>query len=118
MKKNEEKILKYLIILNLIIFGFESTVFAVDLDCSTYGSVLVDIQNVFDFAKIVVPLLVIGLSSYDFIKAITSKEAKDVKKAFNILIKRFAYAIIFFFLPILINFLLKLISIDSNTCVR
>lgn len=89
------------------------------LECSSWGDVLVDIQNLFNFLKVVIPLLIIGLSTYDFIKAVAGKDSKDVKKAFKRLLKRFIYALIFFFLPIIINFVLKeLIGVSTSVCIE
>lgn len=105
--------------LYLFIFGFENTVLAAStLNCDVWGNTLNDLNNFFNFCKIVIPLLVIGLSTYDFIKALTGKDDKDVKKAFRVLLKRFALAIVFFFLPVIINFLLNaLLGINDGVCV-
>lgn len=103
--------------LYLVLFGFRTIVFADSLECEAWGNTLKDIQNVFDFCKIVIPLLIIGLSIFDFIKAITGKDEKDLKKAFNRLMKRLALAIVFFFLPVILNFLLELIGTNSDVCI-
>ena len=118
MKKNNKNIIYIFMLLYLVLFGFKNIVFAEGLSCDSWGNLKTDLQNIFNFAKILVPLLVIGLSTYDFIKAITSKEAKDIKKAFNILLKRLLYAIIFFFLPVLLNFLLELVGTNSSVCIE
>ena len=118
MKKSEKKVLHFIMFIYLIMFGFKTIVFADGLSCDSWGVLKKDMQNVFDFAKVLIPLLVIGLSSYDFIKAVTSKEAKDIKKAFNILVKRFIYAIIFFFLPVFLNFLLEMVGTNSKVCIQ
>ena len=118
MKKNSNKILHIFMIIYLLMFGFERVVFAGGLSCDSWGELKQDIQNIFDFVKVLIPLLVIGLSSYDFIKAVTSKEAKDIKKAFTIFIKRFIYAVIFFFLPVILNFLLEIVGTNSKICVE
>lgn len=118
MKKKEKKILHYLMFIYLIMFSFNRVVFAEGLSCDSWGVLKQDFQNVFNFLKVLIPLLIIGLSSYDFIKAVTSKEAKDIKKAFSILLKRFLYAVIFFFLPVLLNFLLDLVGTNSQVCIE
>ena len=97
---------------------FNTVVMADGLSCNSWGTVLTDLQNVFNFVKIVVPLLIIGLSTYDFIKAVTSKDDKGLKKAFQILLKRLVYAIILFFLPVLINLILELVAVNSNVCIE
>ena len=116
--KNYDKKIKILLIICLTMFGFENIVFAASIKCDTFGYVLKDLQYIFDYAKFLVPLLIIGLSSYDFIKAITSKEAKGVNKALNILLRRLALAIVFFFLPVLLNVFFKMIGINADTCLK
>lgn len=118
--KSKKKYIYIIAILYLIIFGFQTIVLAdtsSGLDCTSWGDTKKDFQNVFNFCKIVVPLLVIGLSSYDFIKAITAKDDKDMKKAFQTLIKRLALAVVFFFLPMLLNLLLDLFATNSSVCI-
>lgn len=87
-----------------------------NLDCDSWGILKNDFKNIFDFIKVLIPLLIVGLSTYDFIKAISNKDDKDIKKAFNKLMKRMIFAVIFFFLPILLEFLLELII--DNVCVE
>lgn len=116
--KNNKKFIYIFMIIFLVMFGFKTIVLADGLSCNSWGTVLQDLQNVFDFVKIVVPLLIIGLSTYDFIKAVTAKDDKGLKKAFQILLKRLVYAIILFFLPVLINLLLELVAVNSNVCIE
>ena len=116
--KSNKKFIYIFMIMFLAMFGFKTIVFADGLSCNSWGTVLKDLQNVFDFVKIVVPLLIIGLSTYDFIKAVTAKDDKGLKKAFQILLKRLVYAIILFFLPVLINLLLELVAVNSNVCIE
>lgn len=52
----------------------------------------------------------------DFLKAITSQDQELLKKAIKTSVQRLIYAIIIFFLPILINFILGLVGAYS-TCV-
>lgn len=117
MKKNN--LYKYIAWAFLIMFGIKTIVFADgNARCNSYGDLKTDMQNLFNLLKIIVPLLVIGLSTYDFIKAITAKDEKNVKKAFQTLIKRIIYAIILFFLPVLLNLLLDLFGTNSSVCVE
>ena len=119
--KNKKKYIYIFTYLYLIMFGFKTIVFADadTLDCSAWGKTLQDFQNIFDFCKIVIPLLVIGLSTFDFIKAVTGKDDKDMKKAFNKLLKRLALAVVFFFLPVILEFLLTtLIGENASVCIN
>ena len=116
MKKR--RTVKLILCLYLVMFGFKTIVSADSIQCDAWGDALQDLQNLFNLLKIVIPLLVIGLSSYDFIKAITSKEAKDVKKAYHTFLKRLILAVVFFFLPVLINLFLDMAGVNSTVCVK
>ncbi len=117
MKKNKK--IKILSILFLSLFAFKTIVLADnDINCNSYGKIKDDLQNIFNLLKIIIPLLVIGLSIYDFIKAVAAKDEKDTKKAFQIFIKRLGYAVLFFFLPLIINLLLELFETNSTVCIE
>ena len=60
-------------------------------------------------AKIVVPLLLIILGSIDFAKATISSDDKAPKEALISLIRRILIAVIVFFIPTILNFLLSLV---------
>ncbi len=113
-----KKVIKYLACAYLVIFSFNNLVLADSIDCKSMGDFRTDIQNLFNFLKIILPLLVIVLSTYDFIRAITAKDEKDVKKAFQKLLKRFACAVILFILPTILNLLLDLLGIGSSVCIE
>lgn len=88
------------------------------IDCNSWGDAKRDMQNVFDFMKVVIPLLIIGLSTFDFIKAIVQKDDKDIKKAFTRLIKRFIFSILLFFIPVILEFLLYIFEINNDICIK
>ena len=117
MKKNRKyKLLAWLFLAS---FAFKTIVLADnDVNCNSYGKIRNDLQNVFNLLKIIIPLLVIGLSTYDFIKAVAGKDEKDTIKAFQTFIKRMGYAILFFFLPMIINLLLELFETNSSVCIE
>lgn len=116
--KNDKKIFKYIMFAYLIMFGINQVVYAAQMSCDSLGDFKTDLQNLFNLLKIIVPLLVIGLSIYDFIKAITAKDEKDLKKAFQKMAKRFIYAVILFFLPLLLNLILDLVGTNSSVCIE
>ena len=60
-------------------------------------------------AKIVVPLLLIILGSIDFAKATISSDDKAPKEALMSFIRRVLIAVIIFFIPTVLNFLLSLV---------
>ncbi len=117
MKKNK-KIFKYILFAFLMMFSLKTLVFAYEVNCNDLGKFKVDLNNIFNFIKIVIPLLIIGLSTYDFIRGITARDEKALKKAFSSLIKRIICAIVIFFLPTLIETFLKLVGIDISTCIE
>lgn len=115
MKNN--KFIKYGLFTFFCIVILSQNVFAAQMSCDSLGDFRTDLQNLFNLLKIIVPLLVIGLSIYDFIKAITAKDNKDIKDAFKRMLKRFVYAIILFFLPVILNLVLDLIVTNSDVCI-
>ena len=116
--KNKCNYIYMILVFYLIMFGFETIVYADALECEAWGNTLKDLQNLFDFCKIIIPLLVIGLSSYDFIKSITGKDDKNIKKAFSTLLKRLALAVPLFFLPTILGLLLKMLGTNSKICIN
>lgn len=74
------------------------------------------IQKLFNVVKIIAPLLVLGLTIFEFTKAVISQDQDSLKKAGIIFVKRLIIMIVLFFLPTLINLLLKLIDINGGTC--
>lgn len=115
MKNN--KFIKYMFLFFGILFILTPVVYAAQMSCDSLGDFKTDLQNLFNLLKIIVPLLVIGLSIYDFIKAVTAKDNKDLKEAFKRMLKRFVYAIILFFLPVILNLVLDLIVTNSDVCI-
>lgn len=114
----KKKTINIICLIYLCMFAFNTIVFAAgySFDCDSFGDLKTDIQNFFNFFKILVPLLVIGLSTFDFIKAITEKDDKDIKKAFTRLIKRLVCAVILFFLPVILELLMNMIT--DNVCIE
>ena len=113
----KKKTINIICLIYISVFAFNSIVLADNnnFNCQSFAEIKVDLQNFFNFFKILVPLLVIGLSTFDFIKAITEKDDKDIKKAFTRLIKRLVYAVILFFLPVILNFLMNMVT--DNVCI-
>lgn len=114
----DKKYLKIISYIFLLMFSFNKIVFAEGLNCNALGDLKTDLENLFNLLKIILPLLIIVLSIYDFIKSITAKDEKDMKKSFQNLIKRFIYAVILFVLPVLINFLLEFFGTNSTVCIE
>ena len=113
------KRIKFLYLFCVMLFSFKTIVLGASysVDCSSWGETLNDFQYLFNLCKIIIPLLIVGLSVFDFIKAVAGKDAKDLKKAGTRLFKRLALAVIFFFLPLLLNFFLELMGANASVCV-
>ena len=88
------------------------------LKCSSLGSLMKDIQGIFNVFKIAVPIIVVFASTYDFIKAVATKVEGETKTAFQRLLKRLLFAMVLFFIPNLINFFLGLIDPSYSSCVN
>lgn len=89
-----------------------------DLDCDgifkgRFGQFLMEVWKLFKFA---VPILIIGFAVIDFIKAMSSHDDGEVKKAANKLVKRLVIGVLFFVLPTLIEFILGLADIEFGVC--
>ena len=110
--------LKMLIILGFVFFG--KVVYAADAAtvCSPLGRLKDDIQGAFNLCKIIIPIIVVVFSIYDFIKAMAGKVEGDMKKAFQKLVKRIIFAVIFFFVPDLLDYILGLVDPGYNTCIN
>ena len=74
------------------------------------------LQKLFNIVKIVAPLLVLGLTIFEFAKAVISQDQDALKKAGNIFVQRLIIMIVLFFLPTIINLLLDLLDNTNGTC--
>ena len=71
--------------------------------------------------KIIVPILVVVFSILEFGKVILSSDADEMKKAQAKFIKRLIIAVIIFFVPLLVNFILNMANsvwgaINGGSC--
>lgn len=84
--------------------------------CILPESVTKDLSGALKIFKIVAPLLVIGLTVYESILAISAGDVSAKIKPFFIkLLKRVAAAVILFILPVLIDVLMQLLDFwDAN----
>lgn len=75
------------------------------------------LQEVLNFIKIVGPILVVVLSSVDFIQVIVKSDDEAMAKAQKKLIKRLIFAALLFFIPTMVQTILDIFGITSNpTC--
>ena len=75
------------------------------------------LQFIFNLMKYIAIILLFVLTIVEFGKATVSSNQDAMKKAIQNTVKRFIIAVIIFFLPILIEFLLELLGVYSaSTC--
>ena len=77
-------------------------------DCNTYITQELKewLTMAFSIFKIVVPTLIFILSTVDFVVAAAASKEEDMKKATDKLIKRLILAVLFFLIPVILNWLL------------
>lgn len=74
------------------------------------------IKEALNFLKFIVPIIIIGLTIVDFIKAVVSQDDKEVNKAGNKLIKRIIIGVVIFLVPTILELILNLAGIPYGTC--
>lgn len=75
------------------------------------------LQQVLNFIKVIGPILVVILSSIDFIQVIVKSDDEAMAKAQKKLIKRLILAALLFFIPTLVQAILDIFGIASDpTC--
>ena len=81
-------------------------------------SVAYMLQKVFDYIKIIGPILVIALSGFDFAKNALLQDDEAMKKASKKLTTRLICAVLLYFVPVITSFLINLINNTSyeQTC--
>ncbi len=100
----------------VFIFAFSINVFAA---CPLGPDVTRDLHGALNIIRIVAPLLVIGLSTVDAIKALTKGDGgADMKNVAQRFGKRCIYAVLLFFLPLLVDQVMQMADVwDANgTC--
>jgi hypothetical protein len=112
--KNNIKHVLIVVIISLIFVG--NNVYAY---CPLGPDVTKNLYGLLMILKIVAPFLCIGLSVFDAIKAVTKGDpAGDLKIVFKRFIKRMIYAILLFFIPVLVDIFFQIADVwDANgTC--
>lgn len=81
-------------------------------------SVAYMLQKIFDYIKIIGPILVIALSGFDFAKNALMQDDESMKKASKKLIIRLICAMLLYFVPVITSFIINLINNTSyeQTC--
>ena len=72
------------------------------------------INEILQYPKIIVPILVIGLGTLDLVKAVIAGKEDDMRKAQKTFVKRLLIGVAFFLLPVLINIIMWLANVVWN----
>lgn len=79
-------------------------------------SVAYVLQKIFDFMKVLGPLLVMVLSIMDLVKAVASSDKDALNKFLKTTSKRLIYAVLLFVVPTILNLVLSWVTTSSGTC--
>lgn len=84
-----------------------------DVDCE--DSVAWLVQQILNYIKIIGPILVVLLSSVDFIKVIVKSDDEAMAKAQKKLIMRLILAVLLFLIPTLVQTVLQIFGITGSS---
>ena len=68
----------------------------------------------FNYVKVIIPILIILLSIVDFLKVIFSGKDDDMKKAMDKFIKRIIIAVVFILVPLFISIIINISGVTSQ----
>ena len=68
------------------------------------------INTIFDYVKILVPVALIALGSFDIGRAVFAGNEDEMKKATKTFIRRLIIAVIIMFSPLLVNFIINVVN--------
>ena len=68
------------------------------------------INTIFDYVKVLVPVALIALGSFDIGRAIFAGNEDEMKKATKTFIRRLIIAVIIMFSPLLVNFIINVVN--------
>lgn len=79
-------------------------------DCSSLigPNVMVMINTGMNYIKIIVPILVIALGTFDFVRAVLSSSEDDMKKIQKTFVRRLIIAVIIFMSPYFVNLIIQI----------
>ncbi len=76
-----------------------------------------DLEGILKIIQILAPLIVVLLTTVEFIGAVASKDDDALKKGLNRLVTRLVLVAVLFFLPLILNYLLQIIDSKYSTCI-
>ena len=90
----------------------------IDTSCGILGGksseVVLFLQKIYKYLKIIIPVLIIILSIADFIKVIGTGKDDDMKKSINKFIKRIIIAVAFVLVPMLISLIINVSGVTNQ----
>ena len=110
---------RFIVFFTLMILITPIAVFADEGVCPLGPDVTKDLYGALMILKIIAPLLCIGLSVFDAIKAVAKGDpSTDLKKVAIKFLKRMMYAIILFFIPVLVDLFFQMADVwgANGTC--
>lgn len=114
MKKSKNYIY-YLATAFLFSFLLISEVIAEEVNCPLGPNVTRDLYGILKIMKIAAPLLCIGFSAWEAVRAVAKGEADaEIKKVVTKFGQRMIYAVILFFIPVLVEAILNIAGISSG----
>ena len=81
-----------------------------DVSCYTYRHILRIAGILFTTLQWVIPIFLIVLITFDLAKIVINGDEKQKKDSIDKAVKRFLYAIIIFFIPLLVKFAFRTIG--------
>lgn len=73
------------------------------------------INTIFDYVKVLVPVALIALGSFDIGRAVFAGNEDEMKKATKTFIRRLIIAVIIMFSPLLVNFIINVVNNATGT---
>jgi len=77
--------------------------------------VLLFIKTILKYVFVIVPIGVMLMTSFDLFKNVIAPKEDDMKKNVSIVIKRFIYCIVIFFVPTIVNLVLNIVNDTLET---
>ena len=87
----------------------------IGITCSSLAPFIRIIAYLINMIKYIIPILLIVLVTYDFIRAMLEKDEAKMKEATNKSVKRVAYAIVIFVVPTVVSLIFNLLTTGLST---
>ena len=78
--------------------------------CSGLKSTFMIIGHIVNIAKILIPIIIIGLGIVDFFKAVVASKDDEIKKSTKSLMMRTIAGVVVFFIPVFIELVFSWVS--------